>query len=90
MLRCTVENHLCVIPAEGQVRGHERERKVAQDMQHLSPELLENRTRKKGHVGALPGMRHPILKQDHPKVGHGYRYENTNTPYGAFLNKRGQ
>jgi hypothetical protein len=35
-------------------------------------------------------MRHPILKQDHPKVGHGYRYENTNTPYGAFLNKRGQ
>jgi hypothetical protein len=54
------------------------------------PELLEVRTRKKGHVGALPAMRHPILKQDHPKVGHGYRYENINTPYGTFLDKGGQ
>ena len=53
-------------------------------------ELLEVRTRKKEHVGALPAMRHAIVKQHHPKVGHGYQYENTNTPYGAFLNKRGQ
>ena len=28
--------------------------------------------------------------RDHPKVGHGYRYENTIAPYGTFLDKGGQ
>jgi len=44
----------------------------------------------RGHVGALPAMRHATFRHHHPKMGHEYRHENTNTPYSAFLNKQGQ
>ena len=50
------------------------------------PECWSSGPEKKGK----PKRKFASLEHDHPKVGHGYRYENNNAPYGAFLNKRGQ
>ena len=74
---------------------YQPDKREAMNVNDRSPRMCatfpqEAMTRKKRHVRALPAMRHAVPRQHHPKVGHGYRYKNSNTPHCAFLNKPGQ